>query len=257
MSKILILGKTGSGKSTSIGEIPELNIKGLDPKETFIISCVNKPLPFKNSSQLYKCVNYDSIKKDGKIIIPQTEIRASIIEILKTGNRLIARDAFDIAITINILNNSKYKNIVIDDLNYISQDYYMRNAKKGGWDIPKDIGYNMNLIFEAINNCPETKNIIALAHFEEYKDKNGDSLSYKFKTTGSMVDNYITPEGKFEVVLYLKLDYNIDTKKSSRSFVTNFDGMYPAKSPVGLFENLYIPNDLGYVVEKITQYYGE
>lgn len=115
----------------------------------------------------------------------------------------------------------------------------------------------MNLIFEAINNCPETKNIIALAHFEEYKDKNGDSLSYKFKTTGSMVDNYITPEGKFEIVLYLKLDYNIDTKKSSRSFVTNFDGMYPAKSPVGLFENLYIPNDLGYVVEKITQYYGE
>ena len=57
--------------------------------------------------------------------------------------------------------------------------------------VPKDIGYNMNLIFEAINNCPETKNIIALAHFEEYKDKNGDSLSYKFKTTGSMVDNYI------------------------------------------------------------------
>ena len=123
--------------------------------------------------------------------------------------------------------------------------------------VPKDIGYNMNLIFEAINNCPETKNIIALAHFEEYKDKNGDSISYIFKTTGSMVDNYITPEGKFEVVLYLKLDYNIDTKKSSRSFVTNFDGMYPAKSPVGLFENLYIPNDLGYVVEKITQYYGE
>lgn len=135
MSKILILGKSGSGKSTSIGKIPELNIEGLDPKETFIISCVNKPLPFKGSSKSYISINYDTFKKDGRVVVPNTEIRNKVIEMLQSGNRLIAKDAWDVAITIDILNHSKtYRNIVIDDLNYISQDYYMKNAKKGGWD---------------------------------------------------------------------------------------------------------------------------
>ena len=50
MAKILILAKSGFGKSTSIGEIPELGIKGLDPKETYLISCVNKPLPFRGGA---------------------------------------------------------------------------------------------------------------------------------------------------------------------------------------------------------------
>lgn len=135
MSKILILGKSGSGKSTSIGKIPELNIEGLDPKETFIISCVNKPLPFKGSSKSYISINYDTLKKDGRVVVPNNEIRNKVIEMLQSGNRLIAKDAWDVAITIDILNRSKtYKNIIIDDLNYISQDYYMKNAKKGGWD---------------------------------------------------------------------------------------------------------------------------
>ena len=43
-------------------------------------------------------------------------------------------------------------------------------------------------------------------------------------------------------------------KKSIREFVTNDDGMYPAKSPIGMFD-LYIPNDLGLVVDKIAEYY--
>lgn len=52
---------------------------------------------------------------------------------------------------------------------------------------PKQIGYGMGLIFDAIDKIPESKNIICCAHYEEYKDKNGDSISYKFKTTGKMV----------------------------------------------------------------------
>ena len=63
-------------------------------------------------------------------------------------------------------------------------------------------------------------------------------------------DAYITPEGKFEVVLYGKSEFNEKEHKSVRQFVTNDDGVYPAKSPVGMFDGLYIPNDLGYVVKK-------
>lgn len=114
----------------------------------------------------------------------------------------------------------------------------------------------MGLIFEAINNVPEDKNIICLAHYEEYKDKNGDSLSYRYKSTGNMVDSYITPEGKFETVLFGKSYFNESEKKSMRVFVTNDDGQFPAKSPVGMFEELYIPNDLGYVISQIEKYYN-
>ena len=53
---------------------------------------------------------------------------------------------------------------------------------------PKKIGYNTGLVFDAINAIPENKNIICLAHYEEYKDKNGDSISYKYKSTGNMVE---------------------------------------------------------------------
>lgn len=60
----------------------------------------------------------------------------------------------------------------------------MANAMKGGWETPKQIGYGMGLIFDSFRGFPENKNIICCAHYEEYKDKNGDSISYKFKTTG-------------------------------------------------------------------------
>lgn len=236
MSKILILAKSGFGKSTSIGEIPELGIKGLDPKTTYLISCVNKPLPFRGANKNYVVTTLDKIAQ---------------------GNRIITNDAKVVAQIITLVGNeqSPYKNIVLDDMNYMSQDYYMKNALKGGWDTPKQIGYNMGLVFEAINGVSEAKNVICLAHYEEYKDKNGDSISYRYKSTGNMVDQYICPEGKFEIVLYGKAHYDEKEKKSIREFVTNDDGMYPAKSPVGMFD-LYIPNDLGFVVDAVEKYYN-
>ena len=233
MSKVLILAKSGFGKSTSIGEIPELGLKGLDPKTTYLISCVNKPLPFRGANK--------------KFVVTTPNNPTG-------GNRVITNDAEVVAKIINMLAESPYKNIVLDDMNYMAQDYYMKNALKGGWDTPKKIGYNTGLVFDAINAVPEDKNIICLAHYEEYKDKNGDSISYRYKSTGNMVDQYITPEGKFEIVLYGKSSFDEKEKKSIREFVTNDDGVYPAKSPIGMFD-LYIPNDLGLVVDKITEYY--
>ena len=111
--KALILAKSGFGKSTSIGEIPELGIKGLDPKETYLISCVNKPLPFRGAAGKYKITTLAKIAE---------------------GNRIITNDAKEVASIIEMLANSPFKNIVLDDMNYISQDFYMKNALKGGWD---------------------------------------------------------------------------------------------------------------------------
>lgn len=113
--KALILAKSGFGKSTSIGEIPELGLKGLDPKTTYLISCVNKPLPFRGASSKFKITTALNIG---------------------AGNRVITNDAKEVAQLIDLLASpqSPYTNIVLDDMNYISQDFYMKNALKGGWD---------------------------------------------------------------------------------------------------------------------------
>lgn len=70
-----------------------------------------------------------------------------------------------------------------------------------------------------------------------------------------MVDQYITMEGKFDIVLYGKQSYSPTTKKATKEFVTNFDGQFPAKSPFGMFPTNYIPNDLALVLEQVKKYY--
>ena len=128
---------------------------------------------------------------------------------------------------------------------------------KGGWDCPKQIGYGMGLIFDSFKGLPEDKNIICCAHYEEYKDKNGDSISYKFKTTGKMVDDYITPEGKFDIILFGKQSFDAESKKPIKVFVKEFDGEFPAKDSIGVLDSLdnEIPNDLSIVVDAIKEFY--
>jgi hypothetical protein len=69
-----------------------------------------------------------------------------------------------------------------------------------------------------------------------------------------MLDEKVTLEGLFTILLYGKTTFDTTEKKSSKVFVTNYDGEYPAKSPHGMFKDLYIPNDLGYVARKIKEY---
>lgn len=238
MSKILVLAPSGFGKSTSIGSVPEYNLKGLVPEETFIISATSKPLPFRKSGSVYKTID------KGK---PPTK---------ENGNRFISNVGEEVAKVISYVvdNRPDIKNILIDDMNYIMQDMYMNQALKTGFDVFKKIGKAMDDIFSAMERAVD-KNVICLAHYEEYKDSTGDTLSYRFKTVGKMVQDYITPEGKYDIVLFGKQTMGED-KKVVKQFVTNFDGQYPSKSPVGMFEEQYIPNDLGYVIEKVEEYYN-
>lgn len=238
MSKILVLAASGFGKSTSIGSIPEYNLTGLVPEETFIISATSKPLPFRKSGESYKVIPKGN---------PPTK---------ENGNRFISNIGEEVAKVINYVidNRPEIKNIVIDDMNYIMQDMYMNQALKTGFDVFKKIGKAMDEIFSAMERTAD-KNIICLAHYEEFKDTSNDTISYRFKTVGKMVQDYITPEGKFDIVLYGKQSIG-DDKKVVKQFVTNFDGQYPSKSPVGMFKDIYIPNDLGLVVQKVNEYYN-
>ena len=242
MAKILVLAASGFGKSTSIGAIESLGIKGLNPEQTFVVSCTTKPLPFPRSAQLYKVV-------EG--LNPPTA---------EAGNRVICNDAGWIAKCIDyvIRKRPEIKNIVIDDMNYIMQDYYMANSLKQGYDTFKKIGKMMADVFGAIEKS-STVNFICMGHYEEYRSSAGDDMSYRFKTVGKMTQDFITPEGKFDIVLFGKQSYNAQAeegKKVTKQFVTNYDGQYPSKSPVGMFDSLTIPNDLGLVISKVDAYYG-
>lgn len=242
MAKILVLAKSGFGKTTSYCGRAKFGIKGLNPKETYVIQCVGRAVP----NPEFKLANSCEIKD------------------LATGNRvqvdsITGTERFKrVADIVEALKKSPYKNIVIDDFNYLSQDYYMANAMKGGWQTPKDIGYGMGLIFDSFRGFPENKNLILLAHFEEYKDKNGDSISYRFKSVGSMTDGYITPEGKVDIILYGKSSYNAEDKKAVKEFVKEDDGQYPAKDSIGALDDLpdTFPNDLSTVVDKLKEIYG-
>lgn len=243
MAKILVLAKSGFGKTTSVCGREKFGIKGLNPKNTFIIQCINRNLP--NKDFILTTPDKIGLKSGNRVQVSGLDG----LERFKRVSDLIKWISDP---------GSPYKNVVIDDFNYLSQDYYMANAMRGGWDTPKQIGYGMGLVFDAFQSVPENKNVIALAHYEEYKDKNGDSISYKFKTTGGMVDGYITPEGKFDIVLYGRSSWDEQNKKASKEFVIDYDGEYPAKDSLGVLDGcpIYIPNDLGYVVSKIDEYYG-
>lgn len=222
MPSIGIVGKSGTGKSTSVGEIPELKIKGLDPKKTVIINVGSKDLPFKGWKKKYQ----------GKIN--------------EGGNYLESSSAATIANAINYISSSRddIDNIVIEDGQFIMAFEFMSRSKEVGYGKFADLGVNMFNILSAARKS--TKKVFFLWHPEE-DEVNG----MKMKTVGKMIDNYLTLEGLFIIVLYTDVSKKDD--KMEYRFVTNHDGRYPAKSPVSMFP-LYIPNDLGIVIEKIDEY---
>lgn len=70
-------------------------------------------------------------------------------------------------------------------------------------------------------------------------------------------DEYVTPEGKFDVTLVGRSRYDSAQKKVVKEFITNEDEFTSSpKSPYGMFNDLYIPNDLGLVVRAVAEYYG-
>lgn len=226
MASIAIVGKSGTGKSTSYGQFPELGIKGLNPKETVIINVAGKDLPFRGWKKLYS----------GKIT--------------EGGNYFESSDSAQIAGAITYINTSRteVKNVIIDDGQYTMAFEFMRRAKESGYGKFADIGVNMGKIVEVARNTRKDLKVYFLWHPEQDKD-----TGYKMKSVGKMVDDYLTMEGLFTVVLYAKVSRGADNKIAYQ-FVTNNDGEFPAKSPIGLFNDLYIQNDLGLVSETIDKY---
>lgn len=221
---VLIIAESGSGKSTSI--------ETLNPAETFIINVANKPLPFKGWKTKYKLWSKDN----------------------PSGNLYSKPDADSIVACLRYVSEkrSEIKCIVIDDFQYMSGFEYMEKALEKGYDKFTKMASNLSKVATLPKDLRDDLIVFFLTHAEESTDIEGNR-KLKAKTIGKMIDNVLTLEGLFSIVLFgkVKKDKELGVKYV---FETQNNGENTCKSPRGMFDALEIPNDLAYVKEAIIKY---
>ena len=143
------------------------------------------------------------------------------------------------------LRANKLKCYAIDDSQYLMTFDGFRRAKEKSYDKFTDFALNFyNLIQSAVLETSDDTVIYFLHHID--RDENG---YIKAKTLGKMLDNQLTLEGMFAIVLLAETD------GKEHWFTTQSNGMNPAKSPMDMFP-LKIDNDLKFVDTTIREYYG-
>jgi len=144
-----------------------------------------------------------------------------------------------------ILRKAKAKSLVIDDCQYLMANEFMRRSGETGFQKFTDIGKNFWTLVKTITDeLPEDVIVYFLGHLE--RDQNGNE---KFKTVGKMLDEKITVEGMFSIVL------KAVAQDGRYTFHTQTSGTDTAKSPMGMFDSLEIENDLKFVDKKIREYW--
>lgn len=202
---VLIIGKSGSGKSASMRNCVD--------KDFNLIRVLKKPLPFRGKINGWQFDDYELVKK--------------------------------------ALRSAPAKSIVIDDAGYLITNYFMRNHSTKGAGNAVFSMYNTmadqfwGMIQFVVDGLPEDKIVYIMMH----EDVN-DFGDIKPKTIGKMLDEKICLEGLFTIVL------RCINNMTEHKFVTQSDGGAVSKSPIGMFEDLEIENDLLYVDDQIRAYYG-
>ena len=202
---VLIIGKSGAGKSTSMR-----NCAGND--DWNLIRVLDKPLPFKGKINGWPTDDYLQVMK--------------------------------------CLAASKAHNIVIDDAGYLITNAFMKGHSNTGTGNAQFQFYNQmadnfwNLIMFIINKLPKEKIIYVIMH-----EQPDDFGNIRPKTIGKLLDEKVTIEGMFTIVLRAVKDSN------GYAFITQSEDMAVSKSPMGMFETKRIDNDLIIVESAIRDYY--
>ena len=159
---ILILGESGTGKSTSLENLPS--------KETFIINIKGKDLPFKGWKSGYQVFNENN--RNGNYI--QTESADVIIKALDYVSA----------------NMPHIKYIIIDDFQYMAASEFMRKAAEKGFDKFTSIGKNIYNVADHHTKLRNDLTVIYLNHLEETTTEMGDRKT-KAKTVGELICPYL------------------------------------------------------------------
>lgn len=205
----LILGNSGSGKSTSL--------RNFDPAKTLLIQCIRKPLPFKSAGWKVRAKPGDG----GNIF--QTD---SPVDIEKAMRR------------------SEHEIVVIDDYQAVMVNELMARSSEKGYDKFTDIGKGAWNVFNAAGSLAEHRRVYILAHTQT-----DDFGAVRMKTVGKMVDQTLVPEGYFTIVLRTEI------VNGQYLFSTQTNGQDCCKSPIGMFADRHIENDLAKVDQAICDFY--
>ena len=194
---VMILGGSGSGKSTSM--------RNFDPEEVGVFNVASKPFPFRKKLKKVDGAGYAQI--------------------------------------ISGMQKSTLKKFVIDDSQYLLCFEMFNKAKESGYQKFTDMALNFyNLIQFIIKVLPEDVIVYFLHHTEEVDGR------IKAKTIGKMLDEKLTVEGLFSIVLLCQTD------GTKHTFITQSDGYTTAKSPMEMFP-IEIDNDLKLVDTTLREYY--
>lgn len=207
---VFVIGRSGSGKTYSI--------KNFKADEVGVISVEKGRLPFKTDIKTVK------VPKDFTV---------------NTSAQLNAAKYSWIQL---IISKSKAKSIIIDDSQYLLVNELFDRSKEKGYDKFTDIAVNFRNLVHYVNDLPDEDKIVYFLHHSE-ADTDGRE---KAKTIGRMLDEKLTLEGCFDIVLYCQ----------DHKFYTQAEGMSTAKTPEDMFPSAEIPNDLKAVDDAIREYYG-
>lgn len=205
---IMVLGESGSGKSTSL--------RNLDPADTLLIQAIRKPLPFKSK---WTVVSKDNPK----------------------GNIYVSDNADQIC---HAMTNTKRSIVVVDDFQYVMCNEFMRRSHEKGYEKFTEIGRNAWNILNMASQLPEWKRVYILSHTDTT-----DQGRIKAKSIGKMLDDKITMEGMFSIVLRAQVI------NEQHVFSTQNNGSDTCKTPMGMFDQPHIDNDLALVDSAIYSYY--
>lgn len=219
----LVVGNTGSGKSTSL--------RNLNPDETFVINVTGKRLPLPGAKRKYK--TFVPSTNEGNII--NTASATDVVKILKFISQ----------------KRPEIKQIIIDDANYIMSFDSMDKVSEKGFEKFTIMAQNFYFILKTASTLREDLKVFVFGHEENV----GDALNpkRKFKTAGKMIDNAIGIEGLCTFVFFTDVTSGEDGKTTYK-FATQTDGTTTAKTPMGCFEEMYIDNDLQLVIDKMDEY---
>lgn len=214
-----------TGKTTSI--------RNLNPEEVFIISITGKRPGVRGSKK-----KYPDIK-----ISPENF----------TGNFYTTTNVDNISKIMKLISTkrSEIKTIIIDDFQYIQAFESMERVDEKGYSKFTDMAKHA---YEVLKNAKELRDDLTVCILT-HSENTGDNINpyYKIKTLGKLLDSVITLEGLFTYVFFTKVVRD-DASEVSYKFITNNDGTCTAKSPMGLFNDRLIDNDLDLVIRTIKEY---
>lgn len=230
MIVIPLIGESGSGKTASA--------RNLDPNKTLWISVLGKRPPFANFK------NY-KIKKEGVTH--------------KEANFYVEKDPTNIIKIVTAKIQQGYTSIFIDDANYLAAISFLNKATQTGFT-KFNVGAQEIYNFIAGLKSIETSAICFMTwhiSISETIDVMADSVSkINMKVPSKLIREHIDLDGLFEIILYSYKTVNKETNKIEGKFKT-IDTITTAKSPMGLFEEPIIDNDLEEVRKKLVDFYGE